>query len=664
MGALTRAKSWDENSLGAISTWPQSLHTALSLILNSQLPMLLFWGPESICFYNDTYRPSLGNEGRHPAMLGKSAAEAWPETWHLIKPIIDQIRNGGEASWYEDQPLSIYRNGKMEDVYWISSYSPVTDESGKPGGVLMTCSENHLTENEETRKKMEDAEERARLAAEIAEIATWELDLQTHAIIHSENLPVIFGHHHSNKLSHTQILDQLDPEDRIDIVEKAFEVAMQTGIYKYEARVNKSNGEVIWIRSHGKIFFDAHNEPLKMIGTLIDITEERNRREILIKSEQKFRLLANSMPQHIWTADHLGDLNYFNTSVFDFSGLSQQQLQHGGWLDIVHPDDREENIRQWNNAVSSGADFLFEHRFRKHDGEYRWQLSRAIAQKDHSGNIQMWVGTSTDIQDQKTFANLLEKQVQERTAELENKNADLIKMNIELESFAHVSSHDLQEPLRKILTFISRIQDAQDSHLSGNILDYFTKINIVANRMQKLIHDLLEYSRTKSADRIFVKVNLNDLVKEIKNNFLETIEETGAVIEAKSLCEATVIQFQFRQLLHNLIGNSLKFTKPDVPPHIVITAKRLIGKKINFKVEHPGKMYCHITVSDNGIGFDNEYNDRIFNVFKRLHSKEEYSGTGIGLAIVKKIVENHEGIILASGVKNEGCQFDIYIPEL
>jgi len=664
MGKRIRAKEWGQKPIGPVSLWPQSLRTILSMLLNSKFPMFLFWGNDSVCFYNDAYRPILGSLGKHPAILGENAAEAFPETWHLIHPIIQNIRNGGEASWHEDQTLSIYRNEKMEEVYWTSSYSAVTDESGKPGGVLMICGENTVTEDEVSQKKVEDAEERARLAAEIAEIATWELDLQSHAIIHSVNLAVIFGHDQSVKLSHSQILGQLDPEDRIEIVEKAFEVAMRTGIYKYEARVNKMNGEVIWIRSHGKIFFDDNNEPLKMIGTLIDITEERNRREILIKSEQKFRLLANSMPQHVWTADHLGDLNYFNKSVFDFSGLTQHQLQHGGWLEIVHPDEREENVRQWIHSVASGENFLFEHRFRKHDGEYRWQLSRAIAQKDHAGNIQMWVGTSTDIQDQKMFTNLLEKQVHERTAELENKNADLIKMNIELESFAHVSSHDLQEPLRKILTFISRIEDTRDSNLSGNTLGYVSKISAVANRMQDLIHDLMDYSRTKSAERVFTKVNLNDIAKEIKNDFREAIEETGAVIEADDLCEATVIPFQFRQLLHNLIGNSLKFARAGVTPRIIVKTERLAGEKIKDKLEHPERRHCHISVTDNGIGFDNEYSEGIFKVFKRLHSKEEYSGTGIGLAIVKKIVENHDGIIVATGVKNEGCRFDIYIPEL
>lgn len=632
------------------------------LVMESPIPMAIFRGRNhNIEMANKAMLQTIWKRKKRET-LGKDLLDAFPELREQKYPeLLHEVFNDGKARREKESVRFVQNEGRLQKFYFDFEYTPLFEKDGGISGIMVTL--NDVTEKVETRKKVEDAEERARLAAEIAEIATWELDLQTQAIIHSANLPAIFGHHTSVKLSYIQILNQLDPEDRINIVEKAFEMAMQTSIYKYEARVYKINGETRWIRWHGKIFFDEYNEPLKMIGTLIDITEERTRRETLMESEQKFRLLADSMPQHIWTADPSGALNYFNKSVFDFSGLTELQLKNGGWQEIVHPDDREENIKQWIHAVGSGTDFLFEHRFLRHDGQYRWQLSRAIAQKDHSGNIQMWVGTSTDIQDQKTFTNLLEKQVGERTAELESKNSDLIKMNIELESFAYVSSHDLQEPLRKIQMFISRIEDVHAGNLPAETNDYFNKIKVAAFRMQRLIQDLLEYSRTNSAESVFVKIDLGDLFKEVKNDFREAIEETGAIIDVANLCEVKVIPFQFRQLLNNLIGNSLKFNRPGIRPHISIKAGSLTGKNIGFTIGHPEKSYCHITISDNGIGFDDEFNDKIFQVFKRLHSKEEYSGTGIGLAIVKKIVENHNGIIRASGVKNQGATFDIYIPE-
>ena len=140
MGELTRCFDWAGHTLGPPETWPQSLKTTLSIILNSRFPMFLFWGPDSICFYNDAYRPSLGNNGKHPA-IGQPGAVIWPEIWTTISPLIEQVMNGGEASWNEDLLLPIYRNGNVEDVYWTFSYSPVKDESGQPAGVFVTCSE-------------------------------------------------------------------------------------------------------------------------------------------------------------------------------------------------------------------------------------------------------------------------------------------------------------------------------------------------------------------------------------------------------------------------------------------------------------------------------------------------------------------------------------------
>ncbi|WP_315815174.1 PAS domain-containing protein [Paraflavitalea speifideaquila] len=141
MGALTRAYRWEETSLGGPAQWPQSLRTTISIVLNNCFPMFLFWGPELLCFYNDAYRPSLGNNGKHPDALGKPAVEIWPEIWTVIKPLIDQVMAGGPAIWREDQLIPIYRNGHLEDVYWTFSYSPVRDESNAVAGVLVTCTE-------------------------------------------------------------------------------------------------------------------------------------------------------------------------------------------------------------------------------------------------------------------------------------------------------------------------------------------------------------------------------------------------------------------------------------------------------------------------------------------------------------------------------------------
>jgi light-regulated signal transduction histidine kinase (bacteriophytochrome) len=274
----------------------------------------------------------------------------------------------------------------------------------------------------------------------------------------------------------------------------------------------------------------------------------------------------------------------------------------------------------------------------------------------------MWVGTSTDIQDQKMFATELEKQVLERTRELNLKNLDLENMNKELESFAYISSHDLQEPLRKIQTFTSQILDNELENLSEKGRNKFLRMQNSANRMQILIQDLLAYSRTNVQEKNFKKVALSGIVEEVKEDLKEEIQQKGVIVETGTTDKVKVIPFQFRQVLFNLITNALKFSSNGARPHIRISSELKEGAVLNHKRLAPEKRYCHILVTDNGIGFEQQYAEKIFKVFQRLHGKDDYTGTGIGLAIVKKIIENHKGVIWAEGELNKGATFHICIP--
>jgi two-component system CheB/CheR fusion protein len=261
------------------------------------------------------------------------------------------------------------------------------------------------------------------------------------------------------------------------------------------------------------------------------------------------------------------------------------------------------------------------------------------------------------------------KELAFQNEEKEKRAAELIIANTELESFAYVSSHDLQEPLRKIQTLALRILEKEHENLSEKGKDYFSRMQSSAGRMQKLIEDLLAFSRLNIAERKFENTDLNKIVEEVKTELRDVIAEKHAIIEATNLCEVHLIPFQFRQLMYNLVSNALKFSKPGHPPHIIIKSGIEKGSKLNKEnpALPPGKLqpenkYCHITVFDNGIGFDPQYKDRIFEVFQKLHGKEEYSGTGIGLAIVKKVVEHHNGIITVSSKLDEGATFNVYVP--
>ncbi|WP_462251137.1 sensor histidine kinase [Ferruginibacter sp.] len=254
------------------------------------------------------------------------------------------------------------------------------------------------------------------------------------------------------------------------------------------------------------------------------------------------------------------------------------------------------------------------------------------------------------------------KELAFQNEEKEKRAAELIIANKELLAFTYISSHDLQEPLRKIQTFVTIILENESKNLSEKGKYNLERMQLAAGRMQQLIDDLLAFSRISTTELVFEKTDLKIIINEVKAELKETIQEKNATIDATELCSANIIAFQFRQLMYNLISNALKFSNPDVPSHIVITGCIAKGSKLNNKKLSPDKNYCHITVKDNGIGFEPRFNERIFGVFQKLHGKDVYAGTGIGLAIVKKIVENHNGTITANGELNKGAQFDIYIP--
>jgi signal transduction histidine kinase len=266
--------------------------------------------------------------------------------------------------------------------------------------------------------------------------------------------------------------------------------------------------------------------------------------------------------------------------------------------------------------------------------------------------------------------------LKQQKRQLEENNKDLLRLNKELELFNHISSHDLQEPLRKIQIFASRLQSGEVQKLSDRGKDDLSRMQDAAFRMQSLIEDLLAYSRTTTTDKVFVATNLRNIAEEVKEGFREEMQSHNAMIEVGVMCDAKIIPFQFRQLMQNLVSNAIKFSNPGKPVHIKISS-RLISyeeiKKANIEFPSPdagqpisgnrlNSQYCHISVSDNGIGFETQYKERIFEIFQRLHPKTAFRGTGIGLAIVKKIVENHNGIIHATGEPGKGACFDIYFP--
>jgi len=257
----------------------------------------------------------------------------------------------------------------------------------------------------------------------------------------------------------------------------------------------------------------------------------------------------------------------------------------------------------------------------------------------------------------------LEVSIKERTNELQKSNKELKQSNMQLGQFAHIASHDLQEPLRKIITFSKMLNDKHKEGLSKEIKSYLDKIESSSSRMSSLITDLLDYSRLLQPEKLFTVINLKEILNNILNDFELLISEKKASVIIDKLASIEAIPFQMNQLFYNLIGNALKYTNPDVPPVITITSHRLSKKEIKkYPTLNPQMPYVELIFKDNGIGFEQQYAEKIFTIFQRLHNKETYVGTGIGLALCKTIIENHHGEIFAHAKLNEGASFHVVLP--
>ena len=267
--------------------------------------------------------------------------------------------------------------------------------------------------------------------------------------------------------------------------------------------------------------------------------------------------------------------------------------------------------------------------------------------------------TEPDIYDYKQM--VLEKEKFQKI--LENKVRELDRSNKELEEFAYIASHDLQEPLRKITSFSERLKEKLPSNLEPDVQLYLNRMLAATDNMRMLIDNLLEFSRTSRISEPFVRTDLNNIISEVIADLELKIEETSTSVTSETLPVIDAIPMQMRQLFTNLFTNAIKFKGDDATPKIEITSSELSDEEKDANHLRVNNKYFKITVKDHGIGFDQEYSMKIFQIFQRLHGKAEYPGSGIGLAICKKIVENHSGRIFATSEAGKGAEFITILPE-
>ncbi len=380
----------------------------------------------------------------------------------------------------------------------------------------------------------------------------------------------------------------------------------------------------------GAPVLDSAGNVIAAVVAQTDVTDRVNMERQLRDSEDKFRTISDNIPQLAWMADENGRTLWHNQRWIDYTGTTPDNLPRaaGG---LVHGDDRPRVEERWQASLRTGVPYEIEFRCRRHDGVYRWFLCRAVAIRDASGRIVRWFGTNTDIHEQKST------------------EAALRRSNEDLQQFAYVASHDLQEPLRTVVSFSQVLMRRYSTELEGNAREYLGYVSDAALRMSHLVRDLLVYSRaTRDGDRIAQTVELEAVLDDVLSGLHAQIAEAGAQVRHDPLPAVTGDRTQLGQVLQNLISNALKYTRAGVRPEIRIHAER-----------HPAEWV--ISVSDNGEGFRQQFADRIFGIFKRLHGRE-VPGTGIGLAICRTIVDRHGGRIWAESSEGEGSTFFFTLP--
>jgi PAS domain S-box-containing protein len=416
------------------------------------------------------------------------------------------------------------------------------------------------------------------------------------------------------------------------------------------ARFNHKNGGCRYLRSTCS---RADAETVILMSQ--DVTDQIRLEDDAAATRQLFDETEKLIMFGTWSWSPKLDKMDWTEGMFELLGYEPEavnEITPQFYIKHLLPEHAEQYQNLFKAAVNEKSVFEMEYVIRTTAGKEKYVLTKARPHFDKEGNVRKYVGITRDITTKKNYEKERDRSIRE-----------LNRSNKELEEFAYVASHDLHEPLRKVLTFSERLKGRFGEALGDDGRIYLDRIWASADSMRNLIDNLLEFSKITRGTRCFVACDLNNVVKDVLTDQELRIEETSTVLNIKNLPVVEAVPLELKQLFNNLIGNALKFRKKDEQPVINIFCKKLSHKEKSDLLLPFNQVFYQVDVQDNGIGFESVYAEKIFEIFQRLHGKAEYSGSGIGLAICKKIADNHDGLIYATSEPGIGSTFSVILPE-
>src|SRR5579863_527677 len=452
----------------------------------------------------------------------------------------------------------------------------------------------------------------------------------------------------------TDLFEILDEEGESLLMEDTpTAITLQTGkpAQKIMHFVQKSHNKHKWILTTTSPLLDEAGVLVMVLTTSTDITFQKQAEQKIRESEEHFRNLTQALPQLVWVTDTEGKQEFVTGRWKEYTGLDP--YDYNTWEMIVHPDDGKVLNHIWSNSKKTGTTYKAEARLKGRDGEFRWFHVHGEPIRSEKKEIIKWVGAFTDIHEQKLAEALLrhseerlEFLVKKRTEQLERSNEDL-------QQFAHVASHDLKEPIRKIKIFSNLLQDEFNSSFNDKAKLYLSKIQGATERMLMMMEGVLSYAALDGYQKGLEEMDLNEILHSVETDLELIIQNKNTVVHIEPLPKIQGYPILIYQLFYNLISNALKFSRTDIFPQIQILYKPVIIDNRDF---------AQFRVVDNGIGFDPKYAEKIFHTFARLNAREDFEGTGLGLSLCKKIVSRHQGFLRASGKPNQGAEFIVELP--